>query len=256
MAPSSNLDRGVWHHRSVADDLAGVPIADVMGESTEDNDPIEIDVGLFGAGSTEAIVADLDEASLAEDDQDEVDDGGAPARVADANSGVESIGGYRAEFHPSGGADEVFDSNDVVAQPDTDAGPQLIGGYRAEWRPSDGESDTFDPSDLPAGLDVSYGAGATDAQLHIADDVKYADDADPWGDGPHEVDIGGNLDEPTDFPIGPAEPGDDAVTEVFDTDAPLAGIGPAEPGDDAVTEVFDTDAPLAATDSSMFEDVD
>jgi hypothetical protein len=217
----------------MADDLSRAPIANVKGESTDDKHPIEIDVGLFGAGSTEAIVADLDGESLAEDDEQEVDDDGAPARLADADSGVEPIGGYRAEWRPSGGADEVFDSNDVFAQPDADAGPQPIGGYRAEWRPSGGESDTFDPTDLRAGADISYGAGATDAQLHIADDVKYADDVDPWGDGPHEVDIGGNLDEPTDFPIGPAEPGDYAATEVSDTDAPLA-----------------------ATDSTMFEDVD
>ena len=104
---------------------------------------------------------------------------------------------------------------------------------------SDGASDTFDATDLRAGADTSFGAGATDAQLHIADDVKYVDDADLSGDGPHEVDIGGNLDEPTEVWLGPAEGGD-----------------PVEPDLGAVTEVSDTDAPLAATDSTKFEDVD
>ncbi|MGI8797099.1 MAG: hypothetical protein ACR2IR_11060 [Acidimicrobiia bacterium] len=194
----------------MAEDLERMSIADVKGESTDDKHPIDIDVGLFGAGSTEAIVADLDGESLAEDDQQEVDDDGVLTRLAAADSGVEPI-----------------------------------GGYRAEWRPNGGESDTFDPTDLRAGADGSYGAGATDAPVDVADD------ADPPDDDVVDV-IGGNYDEPTEIWLGPAEGGDDAVTEVSDTDAPLAAQG----GDDLVTEVSDTDAPLAATDSTRFEDVD
>jgi hypothetical protein len=208
----------------MADDLERASILDVNEESTDDKHPIDIDVRLFGAGSTEAIVADLEGERLADDDQQETprprsagsgrtrdDEDGAPTRVGDADPGVEPIGGYRANWHPSGQ-----------------------------------ESDTFDPTDLRVDPDVSYGAGAIDASLRIADNVKYADDADPPVDGDPPADtspvviIGGDVEEPTYVDLDDTEP---------PTEPPDSGAG-------TVTEVSDTDAPLAALDSTRFEDVD
>jgi hypothetical protein len=189
----------------MADDLERASIADLEGESTDDKHPIDIGLGLFGAGATEAIVADLDGESLAEDDQQEVDDNGVLTRLAAGDSGVEPI-----------------------------------GGYRAVWTPRGQESDTFDPTDLRAGADVSYGAGATDPPVDT-DPITY--DADPSGDIADDVvvPIDGNLDESTDYYL-------DDPTEL--------PIEPPDPGVDVVSEVSDTDAPLAATDSTRFEDVD
>ena len=129
----------------MADDLERASIADVSAENADADVPIDLDVLLFGHRSTEAIVADLDGESLTDDDEQEVDDGPA-ASAADANPGLEVIGGYRAEWRPSGA--------------------------------EDGGSDSFDPTDLRAGggtsdgPDTSYGAGAIDARLRITDDVK------------------------------------------------------------------------------------
>jgi hypothetical protein len=225
----------------MADDLERASIADVGAENADDELPIDLDVLLFGARHTQAIV-DLDGEALAENDEQEVDDG-APTPATHADSGLEPIGGYRGEWRPTGGADETFDATDLVAS--RGGGAQPIGGDAAEWSPSGSASESFDPTDVRVGagtsdgMGPSDGVGAIDARLRITDDVRYADDARPPGDGAHDIDIDttGLEPEPTEIWLGPAELGDDPVTG-------------------AVTEVSDTYAPVVATESPNFEDVD
>jgi len=195
----------------MADDLERSLIADVEGESTDDGHPPVIDVPSFGDGSTDEQLADIDPESQDPKHLSEIDEvDGVSSGALAADSGIEPIGGYREEWRPSGGDSTHFDATEIRATTDPDS-VEPISGYREEWRPSGSGDDTFDATDLRAGADVSYGAGASDPYLRVADDIKYADDAaGPLGDGPHEVDIGGNLDEPTEVPIVPADSGADA----------------------------------------------
>jgi hypothetical protein len=127
----------------MADDLERASIADVSAESADDELPMDLDVLLFGARPTEAIVADLDRESLAEDGEQEVTDA-APMRATDADPGLEPI-----------------------------------VGYRAEWRPRDVGTDSFDPTDLRAGADVSYGTDPPSDGSHDVDIDTTGLEAEP-----------------------------------------------------------------------------
>ena len=202
--------------------MADKRMGDIQGESTDDKHPIEIDVLSFGAG-TEDPIAEVDGESTDDDHRDVVD--------------VPSIDSATAEAS----FDEVFDSTDLRAVADAAPGLEPIGGYRAEWRPNDADTDdeVFDSTDLRAAGNTSFGAGASDPYIRLTDDIKYRDGAtDVFGDGPHDIDIGGSsLDEPTDIPIGPPEPD--------------PGVDP-----DAGVEMVEAEGGPTAAGGDHFDDVD
>jgi len=174
----------------MADDLERASIADVTSESTDDKHPIDTGVG-FGARPQSPLPIR------------------APRDVLPQSSGV-----------PVAGQQEVDDDGPSTLLADADVGVEAIGGYRAEWRPSGGASDG-----VSDGTSDSYGAGASDwvvNDIKIGNRSQFTQPHSTAADGTVDQQTVDPItypeDEPTEYFLGPAEPPPEpgVVTEVSD----------------------------------------